>query len=207
MALLQAFCFHPAVDGVLFASMENFIYCWENSSFDAMLRSHVVPWQNLKVKRFFHFCLVYFVLFTFRASAFARYKICTTAVEPCNELIIRLADGPIVAFCLIGCLSFCMHVAVEFITHLHLFLYIYNFNAFGPFAFLPARVNMHGFAWFFLEEQFIFLNGGDPDILHAWLDAYIALRFNSARLVPQCFHFLRNFTFNLYISWCNRDTV
>ena len=125
VALLQAFCFHPAVDGVLFASMENFIYCWENSSFDAMLRSHVVPWQNLKVKRFFHFCLVYFVLFTFRASAFARYKICTTAVEPCNELIIRLADGPIVAFCLIGCLSFCMHVAVEFITHLHLFLYIY----------------------------------------------------------------------------------
>ena len=114
----------PAVDGVLFASMEDFIYCWENSSFDAMLRSHVVPWQSLKVERFFHFCLVYFVLFTFRASAFARYKICTTAVEPCHELIIRLADGPIVAFCLIGCPSFCMHVPVEFITHLHLFLYI-----------------------------------------------------------------------------------
>ena len=81
----------------------------------------------------------------------------------------------------------------------------YNFNAFGPFAFLSARVNMHGFAWFFLKEQFIFLNGGDPDILHAWFDAYIALRFNSARLVAQFFHFLRNFTFNLYIAWCNRS--
>ena len=55
----------PAVDGVLFASMEDFVYCWENSSFDSMLRSHVVPWQNLKVKRFFHFCLVYFVFLVF----------------------------------------------------------------------------------------------------------------------------------------------
>ena len=61
---------------------------------------------------------------------------------------------------------------------------IYDFNAFGPFTFQPARVNVHGFGLFF-EEQFIFLNGGDPDILHAWLDAYIRLRFHSAGLVPQ----------------------
>ena len=48
-----------------------------------------------------------------------------------------------------------------------------------------------------------FLNGGDPGILHAWLDAYIRLRFNSAGLVPQFFQFVRYFHFNLYISWCN----
>ena len=99
------------------------IYCWENSSFDAMLSLHVVPWQNLKVKRFFHFCLVYFIFFTFRPFAFPRYKICPTCMEPCNELIICCTDGPVAAFHLIGCLSFCMlRVAVKLITHLHLFL-------------------------------------------------------------------------------------
>ena len=75
----------------------------------------------------------------------------------------------------------------------------------GPFTFLPARVNMHGFARFLWKEQFIFLNGGDPDILRAWLDAYIRLRFNSAGLVPPFFHSLRNFNFSLYISWCKRN--
>jgi len=76
---------------------KTFIYCWENSSSDAMLSLHVVPWQNLKVNRFFHFCVVYFVLFTFRRFAFARYKICPTCMEPCNELIICCTDGPVVA--------------------------------------------------------------------------------------------------------------
>ena len=124
-----------------------------------MLSLHVVPWQNLKVKRFFHFCLVYFVLFTFRPFAFARYKICPTCMEPCNELIICCTDGPLVAFHLIGCLSFCMlRVAVKLITYLHLFLYnpIYDFNAVGPFTFQPARVNMHGFAWFFVKTNHFF---------------------------------------------------
>jgi len=57
---------------------------------------------------------------------------------------------------------------------------------------------MHGFAWFFSKTN-NFLNGGDPDILHAWLDAYIRPRFHSAGLVPQL-SFLRKGNFNLYIS-------
>ena len=66
-----------------------------------------------------------------------------------------------------------------------------DFNAFGPFTFLPARVNMYGFACFF-KEQLIFLNGGDPGIFHAWLDAYISLPpLHSAGLAPQFFHFFK----------------
>lgn len=30
-----------------------------------------------------------------------------------------------------------------------LFFYLQDFNAFGPFTFLPARVNMYGVACFF----------------------------------------------------------
>lgn len=42
VALFVHFCCRPAVDGVLYAGMVDFIYFWENLSFDAMLSSHVV---------------------------------------------------------------------------------------------------------------------------------------------------------------------
>ena len=155
VALLQTFCFHPAVDEVLFASMEDFIYCWENSSFDAMLRSHVVSWQNLKVKRFFHFCLVYFVLFTFRASAFARYKICTTCCRDLQRINNSLRRWDHSGF-LRNWLPFFLHACGRRIYYPFALVPKYNLNAFGPFAFLPARVNMHGFAWFFLKRAIHF---------------------------------------------------
>jgi len=37
----------------------------------------------------------------------------------------------------------------------------------------------------FGKGKSFFLNGGDPDILHAWPDAYIRLRLHLAGQVPQ----------------------
>ena len=121
------------------------------------------------------------------------------ALQRINNLLGRWAHGGFLP----NWLPFFLHPCSRGIDYPFALVPIYDFNAFGPSTFLPARVNMHGFAWFVLKEQFIFLNGGDPGILHAWLDAYIRLRFNSAGLVPQFFQFLINFHFNLYISWCN----
>ena len=90
-------------------------------------------------------------------------------------------------------LPFFLHAACgREIDYLSALVPIYDFNAVGPFTFQPARVNMHGFAWFFVKTNH-FLNGGDPDILHAWLDAYIRLRFHSAGLVPQSSFFRKRY--------------
>ena len=147
--------------------------------------------QHIKVKRFFHFCpcLLCFVYFSrFSLCQVQNLHDCRRALQRINNSLGRWAHSGFLP----NWLPFFLHACSRGIYYPFALVPIYNFNAFGPFAFLPARVNMHGFAWFFLKEQFIFLNGGDPDILHAWLDAYIALRFNSARLVPQFFIFYEN---------------
>ena len=75
-----------------------------------------------------------------------------TCMEPCNELRICMNLLYIRALSgfLPNWLPFFLHArsgrAIEYpialVPH-------FDFNAFGPFTFLPARVNMHGFARFF----------------------------------------------------------
>ena len=71
----------PAVDGVLFTSMEDFIYCWENLVFWRDASFACCPLARI-LRSNASFTFVLFTLFCLlsRASAFARYKICTTAV-------------------------------------------------------------------------------------------------------------------------------
>ena len=110
----------------------------------------------------FTFVLFYFVLFTFRASDLCQVQNlhdCRRALPRINNSLGRWAQSGFLP----NWLPFFLHACSRGIYYPFALVPIYNFNAFGPFAFLPARVNMHGFAWFFLKEQFIFLNGGDPD--------------------------------------------
>ena len=104
------------------------------------------------------------------------------ALQWIKDLLHRWAFSGIPAFHLIGCLSFCMlRVAVKLITHCTCSYVWYDFNALGPFRFY---LQYAWFAWFFWKGQFLFLNGGDPGIMHAWPDACIRLRFNAAGKVP-----------------------